>query len=388
MKRLFEANEKELSDLRGDPNFVLKVQSLIKEAFSATKQRQNGISDEIVNDFGAFALPGIISSTYIFSKEFEKERNMHNWIVGLLHKLIRDNEAAKRLLVISGLARSPFKNTQLITLDVLKTIENLSLAEEEMEALNDFFRISIGRDNKVLINVLEILWKLKPEKYFEISMQLLENNLRSIYKDDLKSGRELADKIIKYFPEKSYKVFKLIFNIVGPKEKEASDEFSNINLREENLTGLFTAANEILREQQRNKVIELIFQKSLARLFDNKPELIENYHNNIFNTHHHLIRYWLQAVGANFPKEFTVNYYKNHAFSSNEPEAAKWIVVQLLFREKIYEAKQLLMKIQQKNSEGYNAGKFQFDKFIKPNVTHTKIKSGKVEPDTEIRRKR
>ena len=385
MKRLFEANEKELSDLRGDPNFILKVQSLIKEAFKVKKQRRTGIANEIANEFGAFALPGIISSTYIFSEKLKEDSNMQNWLVGLIYRLIKDNPSAKKLLVISGLAHSPFKTTQLITLDVLKKVENLSLTEDEMEELNYFFQnMSIGQDNKVLIGLLEVLWKLEPEKYFETGISLLRSYIISVYGDDLKTARKIANKLLNYFPHRSTQIFRLIFDSVDPKGKEASNEFSNINLEDDNLKGLFSAANEILIDQRRNKVIELIFRRALSRLLRNKPDLIENHHNSIFNSYHHLIRYWLQAIGENFPKDFTIKYYKNHAFSLDEPEASKWIVVQLLFKESNYEAKQLLMEIEERNPEGYDMGKKQYDLFKKPNVISNKVKGGRVLYETWI----
>ena len=72
--QIFDADATELHDLRADPNTIIKIQGLVKEMIEANDNRQLGISREIVEEYGTFALPGIISATYVLGDQLNNKK--------------------------------------------------------------------------------------------------------------------------------------------------------------------------------------------------------------------------------------------------------------------------------------------------------------------------
>ena len=122
MKKVFEPDEVELADPRGDPNRVIAIQMKIKELLEANTQRQRGILEEILDE-GAWALPGLLNATYVWMNNFEKNKPAQTVMAELFAELAKENDAAVALLIDSGVLENPFKTPREIVLQALDKLE-------------------------------------------------------------------------------------------------------------------------------------------------------------------------------------------------------------------------------------------------------------------------
>jgi hypothetical protein len=107
MRYVFEPDEIALADSQGDPNRAVEIQKLVQELLSANPNRQDGISDEIL-DHGAWAMPGLINATYVWMTNFEQDRVARHLIIEIMKELAQSNDAAAKLLYKAGILEMPF----------------------------------------------------------------------------------------------------------------------------------------------------------------------------------------------------------------------------------------------------------------------------------------
>jgi hypothetical protein len=106
MEKVFEPGELELADAQGDPNQAIETQQRIKELLGANRQRQQALKAEIVGR-GAWALPGVINSTYVWMSELETAPNQE-MLASIMAGLAKGNPAAVDLLFRTGIIETPF----------------------------------------------------------------------------------------------------------------------------------------------------------------------------------------------------------------------------------------------------------------------------------------
>ena len=121
MKKVFEPGEVELADPRGDPNRVIDIQKKIKELLETNAQRQQGIIDEIKEE-GAWALPGLLNSTYVWTNNFEDNKPAQKTMAGILADVARENDLAEALLFEFGVLENPFKTSREIAMHALEVL--------------------------------------------------------------------------------------------------------------------------------------------------------------------------------------------------------------------------------------------------------------------------
>ena len=120
---LFDADANELHDLIADPSTLVSVQTLIIEILNnCSDVRALGIHNEIVTKYGAFALPGIISATYVVKNDTKIINKIANRITAILCALAKDNIAAERMILRNGVLSNPFSYTHSIYINALKEL--------------------------------------------------------------------------------------------------------------------------------------------------------------------------------------------------------------------------------------------------------------------------
>jgi len=137
MNKVFEPGEMEI-DIQSDPNRVIEIQEKVREFLDANRQRQEGIRQELLEK-GAWALPGLINSTYVWMNRLEGDKNIQETLSSLMADLAKDNEAAENLLAKAGVLENPFDiprsiaGLALVKLDWKPNPEMLRLAKKEID---------------------------------------------------------------------------------------------------------------------------------------------------------------------------------------------------------------------------------------------------------------
>ena len=130
IRSIFDADTIELHDLRADPNTVIKIQGLVKEMLETNDNRRLGIYPNLVNEYGTFALPGIISATYVLGDQLTSKKRQ-DIVAQLMVDLCRDDPAAQRLLLRSGVVENPFDVSREIAAQALTTLGGLQLSDTD-----------------------------------------------------------------------------------------------------------------------------------------------------------------------------------------------------------------------------------------------------------------
>jgi hypothetical protein len=142
MNKVFEPGVIEI-DIQSDPNRVIEIQEKVKLLLEANRQRQEGIRQELLDE-GAWALPGLINSTYVWMNRLEGGQAIRILISNLMADLAKGNKAAENLLVKVGVLENPFEIPRSIAISAL---EKLAWKPDE-ETLKQI-KIEIGRQKKL-----------------------------------------------------------------------------------------------------------------------------------------------------------------------------------------------------------------------------------------------
>lgn len=121
-------------DLRADPNAVIHVQELVKEMLGANEHRQIGIRQEILDDYGPSALPGVISATFVLTKQLSNRKNQQ-MLAELIRDLAADNPGAIRMLVKTGVSENPFAESRAVVGEALAGLDAAPAVREIAPAL-------------------------------------------------------------------------------------------------------------------------------------------------------------------------------------------------------------------------------------------------------------
>ena len=126
--------ESDLHDLRADPNMVIEIQKLVTEMLGANEHRRIGIRQEIVDKYGVAALPGVISATFVLTKQLSNRKNQQ-MLAELIRELAADNPGAIRMLINSGVAENPFAESRTVTIEALAGLDAALAVHETAPAL-------------------------------------------------------------------------------------------------------------------------------------------------------------------------------------------------------------------------------------------------------------
>lgn len=125
IREIFNADAIELHDLRADPNTVIKIQGLVQEMLETKNDnRLLGIRQTLLQEYGTFALPGLISSTYVLSDRLVNKKRQE-MIAELMAELCQNNPIAQRLLLQSGIIDTPFDVSREIAVFALCSVAKI-----------------------------------------------------------------------------------------------------------------------------------------------------------------------------------------------------------------------------------------------------------------------
>ena len=205
MNKVFDPGMLELADSRGDPNRVVEIQYKVGEMLGANRQRQAGLSREILEE-GAWALPGLLNATYVWMNNLE-DKQTQTMLAKLMAQLVQGNEAAEDLLFRAGILETPFAVPRAIA---RRALEQLDWKPSETDAQQ--LRQKIDEQAKLgdAATVLELyasLLRSGSEDDLNIALQSCKQWVQRMLAD---SGRLLA-LLVRHFPDHAERVLSEVF---------------------------------------------------------------------------------------------------------------------------------------------------------------------------------
>lgn len=331
---LFDASENELGDLLGDTSILIKVQQLVLEMFHCGEVRAQGIHVELVEKYGAFALPGIISACYIESDQ-KHNAKLITRISNLVREVIHDNDAAKLMALRNGIVRNPFTTSHPIFVQALREQRFIPNANEYAEINKALQNAQQSENIKQVLSLYEYIITIDAQAITKATEQCLQ-----WFKHDLsESATKLASTILMHYPDRTEYVVRTLF--AQSYDRDASiyrDISQHIHFAHEQaaLDAMSVLIDYMVRFGQRNPTVEHVFDGPIARHIKTQEFLnaahalvVRSYSENIY-------RYWWRSVSRMTRQPVAVEYLTTALleFCRTDPDFAKWGIIQLIIIER------------------------------------------------------
>lgn len=331
MKKVFEPGEVELADPRGDPNRVITIQTKIKELLEANIQRQEGIFEELREE-GAWALPGLLNSTYVWMNYFEENKPAQTLMAKILAELAKDNDSAISLLFDSGVLENPFKIPREIVLQALDELQWIP-SKEQVEEINAQIRHQRKTED---IEGQLLSYKMLARSGDKKAFNTMLEQCQKWAEQNMKSGAELLGLLVKYYPESKVEILSDV--ITATKYKYKDKDLANLLI--ESLqpipsewwtdSTIINVSINVLTELSppRHTAIEYLWTSAAL---DTKRNSTQFWMTNFENVNNLIIeavelldddivetisRYWFQSLGKD---AYNFDIIVKSAFSESEP---------------------------------------------------------------------
>jgi hypothetical protein len=331
---LFDASEHELGDLLGDTSILIKVQQLVLEMFHCGEVRAQGIHVELVEKYGAFALPGIISACYIESDQKPNATTVTR-ISNLVRDVIHNNDSAQLMALRDGIIRNPFTTSHPIFVQALREQRFVPNAKE-YAAINDALQSAQRSGNiKRVLSLFKYIVSIDAQAITKATEQCLQ----WLKHDHSESATKLASAILMHYPDRTEYVVRTLF--AQSYDRDASiyrDISQHVHLAHEQaaLDAMRVLIDYLLRFGQRNPTVEHVFDGPIARHIKTQ-EFLNAAHALVVRSHsENVYGYWWRAVGRAIRQPVAVEYLTTALleFCRTDPEFAKSGIVQLMMIER------------------------------------------------------
>ena len=326
--------ESDLHDLRADPNMVIEIQKLVTEMLGANEHRRIGIRQEIVDKYGVAALPGVISATFVLTKQLSNRKNQQ-MLAELIRELAADNPGAIRMLVQSGVADNPFAESRAVTIEALAGLDAALAVREMAPALLKAAERAVHiSDRKSARQVYELL--LLHDLGFDEALAAC----RAWFASDLKVDEavQLLMSLLRLQPARTED---LLFDQLSLLDrKDSARKTLREHFRLPNMSSILPAmraGDRILKRLRppRSKPVEAMYGGAIAAWIVDDPKTIPMVFNELDTSSFEETtkRYWWQALGQAARNKCDA---ARRAFSDLLPTVSDeksqiWGVVTLLF---------------------------------------------------------
>lgn len=334
IRHIFNADAIELHDLRADPNTVIKIQGLVNEMLEANDNRRLGIFKTILEEYKTFALPGVISATYVLSDQLTSKKRQQ-MIVDLLVKLCQGNVAAQRLLLRSGIIDSPFEVSREIALSALIALDDFDPSNDAQWLLNEAKRLAKDEDRHGATVIFELLLKVG------VGISEALNVCYKWFASEFEASApvRLMRLLLMYQPDQTEKILTKLFDALERSDTEAGQLIrAEVDLAGPDaiIPALISSSKRLDRERSgRAKPVELLFEGAIARQIVQSPSYIPICASFIKEQHLHdqVSRYWWQALSSavKLGSQDARHYFERELAQMNDETYEIWGYVQLLF---------------------------------------------------------
>lgn len=333
---LFDASEYELGDLLGDTSILVKVQELVLELFNCGEVRAQGIHIELVEKFGAFALPGIISASYI-----EGDRKSNNKTImrisNVVYDVVAGNDAAQQMVLRDGIIRNPFPKSHSIFIQALNK-HRFVPNQHEYQRINEALRTAQQNQNMLqVLSLYQFLVSLN-ETDLKIITSASEQCVQWFRQDYGEYAAKLAHTILIHNPKQTELVVRTIFAQSYDKNSSIHREITqHVHLDNEQiaLEAMRVLIEYLVRTGQRNTTVEYFFDGPIAKHIKNQQFIDAAHALVIQSDSEHVYRYWWRAISKMSRESCVLDYLTTRLlqFCTTHREFAKWGVMQLMMIE-------------------------------------------------------
>lgn len=360
--QVLDLDANEFHDLQADPNKVVKVQGLVRELLEGNPARQLGIKQQIIEDIGQSALPGLISATYVLVDNLKNERQ-RELLADIIYAVSLDNPSAALLLLKAGIIDNPVWAGQQIIAQVVQRLGLGGLAIEETSfLLKEAVKHAEIDDREVAVILFECLLPLGIG--VKEALKVCTDWLKTKYKID--APVSLISALLNAAPEETENTLSLLLRHIERDNKDRSQTFSSII----EFTTLNTVQGAIRSGSQRlsiertgrAKPVEFLFMGCIARYIASHEADIEvlDQFINAGNFNSGILRYWWQALSTavKLKSEGAKRNFEHCLSHLVDQEACLLACIQLLYiveqdaSTKAW-ARQLLQDVKQSNPALY-----------------------------------
>lgn len=335
MDKVFDPSELELADSRGDPGRVVEIQKLIQEFLGASRQRQQGIRAQLLEQ-GAWALPGLLNATYVWMNQLEDMRSQKT-LSSLMADLASDNPAAVDLLFRNGVLETPFpapRSIARMALEQLGWIPNDLNCAKLVKSIVKYDALS---DTQAVLDYYAILLKRGTPQDFSSALTKCKDWARRA----LEAAGDLLALMVKQFPDRVEETLSEVFLAVR-------EDYRDRNIAEVLLSPLrpippawledgvvLNVSQKVFLQMPRHTTLEYLWNNAVydyhkLHKADSWPMLMKEVGEAVKQSQVETIyRYWFEALGG----VGEIAYIQQQA-GVGDDRWGVWAILQLLFQER------------------------------------------------------
>ena len=390
MKKVFDPGELELADPSGDPNRVIAIQSKVKELIEANQQRKTGIFSELIDE-GAWALPGLLNSTYVWMNRLEENKDAQDVLANIMAEMARDNESAVVLLFDSGILENPFKTSREIVLKALNAL-NWKPSSDQIAKIKSKISSQKNADD---IEGLMLSFKLLVLSNDKVSFNMMLKQCEAWVEQNMDSGAHVFGLLVKHYPESTVKILtdvimasrtlfnqrelaEVLINAIRPIPHEWWLDSSILKVSIDVLDKSDPPRNTVIEylwkfaaqdAKQQNPQFWILNCKKINKLvFETVKPLDEK----LFDI---ISRYWFEALGEAADKPDILKFIIDSAFSDPEIWAVNAAFELFFLRRNNNLVENALSKLSEENFYRYQRAETKYNHISPKNKAKTKVRT-------------
>ena len=361
MDKVFEPGELEFA--ASDPNDMIAVQREVKELLGANLQRQEGIKRNI-RARGAWALPGMINATYIWSGKTgglssEQRKQM---LAALMAELAADNPAAQDLIFRAGILETPFAVPRAIARMVLKELGWQPTHHQSQRLVKAITYYQKMDDADAVLDFYSLLLMVASDEIYQSTL----SKCREWAEKKIKQSGELMALLLEVFPERSEEILTKVLLAAGEhrKDKTMAATLANplrrirrdwladgvlINVSTAVLSGLRHPRHTTVEDLWRHAVKDS--QEHDRDLWESQLPALGKKVREAPTQRDSIYRYWFRAVGEADELAYVIEQTR-----ADDPQWGIRAALQLIF-DGSSRARQALDDLQVENEDRYQQAK-------------------------------
>jgi hypothetical protein len=329
--------ESDLHDLRADPNMVIEIQKLVTEMLGANEHRRIGIRQEIVDKYGVAALPGVISATFVLTKQLSNRKNQQ-MLAELIRELAADNPGAIRMLVKAGVADNPFAESRAVMVEALAGLD-AALAVREMAPalLKAAERAKKVFDHHAARQIYEML--LQHGLGFDEALAACRMWFSSDVKvRDIDEAVPLFTSLLRLQPTRTEDLLFDQLTLLKPKDPAKANLRDHLRLPStSSVLPAMRAGDRLIKREstKRSNIVESLYTGAITKCIVDEPQIIPAIFHELdtSNFEQTTVRYWWRALSqaASRKSDAARRAFFEKLQKQDDYISQVWAVVSILF---------------------------------------------------------
>jgi hypothetical protein len=368
MRKVFEEKREDLIERAGDTSSVINIQQHVKRMFEEGEAEQERIRQQIAKQ-GPAALPGVLNAAYVFADQMK--RSERDQLADLLTELVNGNQAAREMLLRTGVLEAPFVPTRRTALRALRQLGEIS--ERELQRIRERAdRDAEDGDYKAS----ELLYEFLIQHDYADTWRKVKEHAKDLFQEAAVLGPSYLDLALRGSPENVYSTLSEVMREAT--ETSLDNEIENQISMDAvaNLPEILRAAADLVSDYShstsrkgKHKGLEYLFLGPIAKYLKAHPDEVspmgqlvkDNYQSDFYE-------YWWRGLGRIVEVEEVREHFAEQTSAGGR--FAFWGTIQLFFvrdrssKFKLW-AKDLLEKLEEESPYQYSEAEDRYDEYKK-----------------------